>query len=538
MNNLYKEHSKTIRSLAKNAEKGVLEAQFQLHDFYARGKYVEKDDVLSEKYLKMLEDSLSGKFLRLKKISLSNFRRFQSVNIDFDERITVIVGDNGAGKTSFAEAISKIFSWFNNNLEKDDVNGRPIMPSDINVQSTQYAEIAALFQFDKINKFEASLVRTCSGFAGAKSSEVNIIKQFGAMYRKAARNSAVMIPLLSFYSVERSFITLKSELSEKASGETVINRFAALKDALDSSGRLDSFSDIYIEMVNLAEGEETSRVKDLRVQAATLEKTIYDVFEGRQPPENDLFLAKLNEIKKQLSDALKSAPSAKFQRNLKLVNQAIETLVPDVKNLEVDRSSGKARLLVENFGNRVNITQLSQGQKMLVALAGDLARRLVTLNPESDAPLEGHGIVIIDEIDLHLHPRWQQEIVTGLQRTFPNLQLIITTHSPQVLSTVRRNNIRTLELDQSGQVAVSLPFVSTYGEPSGDVLHSVMLVDPQPPIVEKADLLRLTELVDQGYYEEYEAVQLMERLKSVLGESHPQLQRLVRSIRRQEALKG
>jgi predicted ATP-binding protein involved in virulence len=537
MTNPYKEHSKTIRSLIKNAEKGILEAQLQLHEYYAKGKYVDRDETLSKKYLNMLENTLSGKSLRLKTLSLSNFRRFSSINIDFDEKLTVIVGNNGAGKTTLAEAISKIFSWFNNNLERDDVNGRPITTSDINVHATDYAEILALFQLDKLNKFEASLARTCPGFPGSKSSEVSIIKQFGAMYRKAAGNAKIMIPLLSFYSVERSFITLKPEISEKVSGETTSNRFSALKDVLESSGKLDSFSDIYIELVNLAEGEETKEIKDLKTQAATLEKTIHDVFEGRQPPEDDLFLAKLNAIKKQLANKLKSAPSAKFQRHLEFVNQAIETLVPDVKNLEIDRSSGKARLLVENFGNKVNITQLSHGQRMLVALAGDLARRLVTLNPESEAPLKGHGIVIIDEIDLHLHPKWQQEIITGLQRTFPNLQLIITTHSPQVLSTVRRENIRTLEFDATGQVVVSKPLAPTYGEPSGDVLHSVMLVDPQPPIAEKADLLRLTELVDQGLYDEQEATQLMRKLLSVLDEKHPQLLRLQRSIQRQKALK-
>lgn len=154
------------------------------------------------------------------------------------------------------------------------------------------------------------------------------------------------------------------------------------------------------------------------------------------------FLAKLNAMKEQLVCTLESMPSASHQRHLALVNHAIETLVPDVKNLEIDRSSGKARLLVENFGNKVNITQLSQGQKMLVALAGDLARRLTTLNPESDEPLKCHGVVIIDEVELHLHPRWQQEILIGLQRTFPNLQFIVTTHSPQVLSTVDNECIR------------------------------------------------------------------------------------------------
>jgi hypothetical protein len=77
----------------------------------------------------------------------------------------------------------------------------------------------------------------------------------------------------------------------------------------------------------------------------------------------------------------------------------------------------------------------------------------------------------------------------------------------------------------------------TYGEPSGDVLHSVMMVDPLPPVSEKADLQRLTEWVDQGNYQSPEARQLMQGLIAALGEHHPQLQRLQRSIQRQEALK-
>ena len=149
MNNQYKSHSKTIKSLVGKAEKGVLAAQFQLHEYYDKGKYVDRDEAQSQKYLKMLEDSLVGKSIRLKSLSFSNFRRFHSLDISFDEKITVIIGDNGAGKTSFAEALSKIFSWFNNNLEKDDVNGKPITVSDINVSAADYAEITARLQFGR-----------------------------------------------------------------------------------------------------------------------------------------------------------------------------------------------------------------------------------------------------------------------------------------------------------------------------------------------------------------------------------------------------
>ena len=122
-------------------------------------------------------------------------------------------------------------------------------------------------------------------------------------------------------------------------------------------------------------------------------------------------------------------------------------------------------------------------------------------------------------------------------RTFRGTQFIVTTHSPQVLSTVRRENIRIIGPDASGKFIAAPPLAMTYGEPSGDVLQSVMMVDPQPPVLEKADLQRLTEWVDQGGYQTPEAIQLMQSLTATLGEQHPQLQRLQRSIQRQEALK-
>lgn len=538
MTKQHNEHSKAIKSLIQKAEKGILLAQFQLYEYFSKGKYVSKDEELAKKHLQMLESTLARKSIHLKSLQLSEFRRFHSLNINFDEKITVIIGDNGAGKTSIAEAVSKIFSWLNNNLEKNGINGKPIMPIDINVGAVDYAEITGRFQFDKANIFEASLARVVSGFTGSQSSAVSVIKQLGAMYRKTANNAKIIIPLLAYYSVERSCFTFKQEISEKSFGEITSNRFSALKDALEGSGRFDNFSELYIELVNLAEGEVTKEAKDLRVQIATLEELIDDDYKNGRPPTESSLLAKLNAKKDELAGMVGSAPSVRYQKHLDFVNHAIETLVPDVKNLRVDRRSGKVQLLVKNFGIEVNITQLSQGQKTLVALAGDLARRLVTLNPESDNPLHCHGIVIIDEIELHLHPRWQQEILSGLQRTFPNLQFIVTTHSPHVLSTVRRENIRTLELDASGQVVAGQPLAPTYGEPSGDVLHSVMLVDPQPPIAEKADLQRLTELVDQGLHDQLEATQLMHKLLIVLGEQHPQLLRLQRSIQRQKALKG
>nr|WP_290700003.1 retron Ec78 anti-phage system effector ATPase PtuA [Halomonas sp. UBA3074] len=436
MSDYLKEHSKTIRYLVKNAEKGVLEAQFQLYEYYDLGKYVDKDEKLADRYFAMYVNSLSSKKIHLESLKMWMFRRFHSIDISFDEKMTVIIGDNGAGKTSFADAIAKTFSWFNNNIEKDDVNGRLLIEDDVNSASTDFSEVISFFSLGKKNRFEAALARPVIGYTGSKSNDVSIIKRFGRMYRKAACDKRIIIPLLAFYSVDRSNISLKKPSLEKAFDDKERNRFYALKDALDGSGKLDNFSELYIELVNLASGKDTKEIRDLREQISLLERSIYGVYENKTPPDNDPFIAKLNDKKEELSIFLKSLSLTKYQKHLNFVNKAIESLVPSVKNLRVDRSLGRPRIIVDNFGVSVNITQLSQGQKVLVALTGDLARRLVILNPEVDNPLEAHGIVVIDEVELHLHPRWQQDILIGLQKTFPHLQFIVTTHSPQVLSTV------------------------------------------------------------------------------------------------------
>ncbi|OCX69003.1 hypothetical protein A6M27_14520 [Acidithiobacillus thiooxidans] len=188
----------------------------------------------------------------------------------------------------------------------------------------------------------------------------------------------------------------------------------------------------------------------------------------------------------------------------------------------------------------LEVGQLSDGIRNVIAMVGDIAFRAVQLNAHlgARAALETSGIALIDEVDMHLHPSWQQVILKGLREAFPRIQFIVTTHSPQVLSTVRRENIRVLAPNVDGMITANLPLAMTYGEPSGDVLHSVMTVDPQPPVLEKPDLQRLTELVDQGAYASKEAQILMQTLTEALGAQHPQLQRLQRNIQRQSRLNG
>jgi predicted ATP-binding protein involved in virulence len=106
----------------------------------------------------------------------------------------------------------------------------------------------------------------------------------------------------------------------------------------------------------------------------------------------------------------------------------------------------------------------------MLALVGDMARRLSILNPSLHNPNEGAGVVLIDEIDLHLHPRWQREVMGKLAKTFPNCQFVISTHSPQVIGELKPESVVLL---RDGSSSLAIP-QATYGLTSGQVLEEVM----------------------------------------------------------------
>lgn len=103
----------------------------------------------------------------------------------------------------------------------------------------------------------------------------------------------------------------------------------------------------------------------------------------------------------------------------------------------------------------IGILSIVRRRKSVIALVGDLSRRLAIANPKRENPLEGDGIVLIDEIDLHLHPKWQEKIFPALQNTFPNIQFIVSTHAPKVLESVDEN-IKVIRLHEDAETHLVL----------------------------------------------------------------------------------
>lgn len=221
------------------------------------------------------------------------------------------------------------------------------------------------------------------------------------------------------------------------------------------------------------------------------------------------FMSEIGQVIKKNIQRLEQALSNNG-RELKFVTETIEKFIPEYSNLRVTRIP-TPHMLVEKNGETIRLDQLSDGEKNMIAMVGDIARRLSMANPSLNNPLEGDGIVMIDEVDLHLHPKWQQRILVSLEEAFPNIQFIVTTHSPQVLTTVKSKGIQGLVFENHNLEIKKFDF--SLGAKSHELLYEILGVTERPQNIEIVkDLNKYLELVDENLYNDEEAIKLREKL--------------------------
>ncbi len=218
-------------------------------------------------------------------------------------------------------------------------------------------------------------------------------------------------------------------------------------------------------------------------------------------------------------------------RQLEAIRQAIQTLMPGYTNLRVRRSP--LRMTLNKQKQELIIKQLSEGEKCVLALTGDLVRRLAIANPELPNPLEGAAIVLIDEIELHIHPQWQRTIISKLEQTFPNCQFIISSHSPQIISEVKQpgRNVYFLRVTDEGIVANLV--TDAYGKDSNFILEGLMET-PERPAEVKEEIIQLFRFIDDNQLND--ARNLLRHLEKKIGTQEPKLTKAYVLIHRKEIL--
>jgi predicted ATP-binding protein involved in virulence len=199
----------------------------------------------------------------------------------------------------------------------------------------------------------------------------------------------------------------------------------------------------------------------------------------------------------KVQEELAEEDPAAVQRH-RALTRAASRFLPECKNLRA-KTDPKPRLLLEKKRVTLDVRQLSDGERGLLAIVLDLARRLSQANPGLPDPVRnGKGVVLIDELDLHLHPKWQRTIVGQLVRTFPKCQFIATTHSPQIVAAVEPEQV--LLLTDKGVIRPD----RTLGMDSNWILRHIMEADDRPRQSAKA-ISRVEALIRKGEFEKARA---------------------------------
>ncbi|EKO3856533.1 AAA family ATPase [Vibrio harveyi] len=516
--------SKTIRRLISRSEKGDFSASFQLAQSYSEGFSVERDREKVQEYLSICAQQLKENSFRIKSVKLSNYKGFDLVDLDFSDKssTTILVGNNGCGKSSVLEAIQKSLTHLSSRLATKSQNGDLIDEIEIK-KGKDVATVTTVF---KVENQAVNMELKQSSAMSSKKVKGNYteINDICLILRKANEiDPELSLPLFASYTVERANdVTTKDiEDSDEIKDEHIWDKSKAYSKSLSGKADFKLFFRWFKELVE-NNNDSSGLIDELRVKIKAKEDEINspilkDLID-KHPELKYLLDAHLEEIatyKKQLNSMY-----SVDDKSLDVVKEAIYKFLPGFSNLKLQRKP--LDLTLEKNGVQLSVLQLSQGEKTMLALVADIARRLTLLNPQSPSPLDGSGVVLIDEVDLHLHPSWQQQIIQKLETTFNNLQFIVTTHSPQVCHTVDSSAIWLLKDGQKYAAPKGIR-----GAVSSWVLKNLFEVEERPPEDQVTKMLsRYTELVYDDKYDEDDAIELRKLLSRHFGSGYQDLVKL------------
>ena len=417
--------------------------------------------------------------MRLRSVEIDNYRAVKHLKLSLDPRLTVFHGENAQGKTSVLHAIAVGLGLVPTLLP--EVSGIGFLDTDRR-RSARYVRVA-LETTDGI-VWERQKGPVPSNRIGVRSLREKMERIVSA----DEQGEEIDLPIVAFYGADRAAFSVP----QRRSGYRERPRYAALAGALSAGIDFRQF------------------------------------FEWFKAKEDE-------ELRDQKRD-----PKA-VSTELEAVRTAITSMIPGASQPRIE--FGPLRFVVSldtQSGGREDLTldQMGGGYRVVLALAADLARRMAQGNPHRAKPCACEAIVLIDEIDLHLHPAWQQRVLDDLLRTFPNTQFIVSTHSPQVLTSVEPERIVELSRDNGAVIPGYIGGIATYGAEVGDVLALVMGVPNRPKdneFVRKLD--RYRSLVDDDEGESEEARRLRSELDRISPYDHA-MHEADMEIRRRTVLKS
>jgi predicted ATP-binding protein involved in virulence len=442
--------------------------------------------------------------LRVDRLELRNFRCFAECKIELHPQLTVLVAENGRGKTALLDAVGIALGTFVDALT-GSVHFHKFARSDVRLIQGEKGAMQGVVptEFVADGYVSGQQIRWSCALAG-DSRRSRTTRKDAELFSKAAKEflgsnehdvvkrheDQTVLPLVAFYGTGRLWSEHRLTEGKRTTAVAAAGRTVGYTDCLSSSSSFKGMVAWY---------------------------------------EN-----KWNET----HDPRYSTELSKTLPLLTAVQKATRVVLEPTGWCELDWDLEKKSLVVghHDYG-RLPLSALSDGVRNMIALIADIARRCATLNPQlsEDAARLTPGVLLIDEVDMHLHPRWQQLIVELLRKAFPSLQMILTTHSPHVLSTVDADSIRVIRLSE-GRGILEIPAFQTRGVESADILAKVMDVDPVPQVEQARWLTDYRTFVQTGENESPGARDLWDRLVTHFGKEHPVLAE-VETLRRLQEFK-
>lgn len=413
----------------------------------------------------------------LKSMVLRNFRCFSDLEVSFNNKLTVVVGNNGAGKSTVLEAAaiaagtltSAMDGLTNYGIKKSDAHYKCFdLGSNVDVQPQFPVEITAVGNVDGKDISWIRNLNSAKGRGGLASAKE--LTAIAGVYQERMRNGdkELKLPIITYYGTGR----LWGQHREKKDDTFEKNS--------RSNGYIDSF-----------DGAANNKLMMKWFQKMTMQQ----IQRNQEIPEFTAVRMAMEQVFGSITGFL----DVKVQFNLD--TGEIDVIYFDKNNKHVS----------------LPISLLSDGYQCTISLIADIAYRMAILNPQflEKVLTETEGIVLIDEIDLHLHPTWQKRILKDLMDIFPKVQFIVSTHAPEVINSVKSDSIVILKDD-----AVLSAADETYGKDANTILGEIMEVSARPDDIKNL-FEQFYDLLDKGEWSQAEAV--IEQLETEIGNNDAEL---------------
>lgn len=401
----------------------------------------------------------------IRNVKIHNFKILREADVDFKPGMNLLIGINGAGKSTFLQALHVLISWLIARIVSKNGKGRFITNDSI---TTRMPDCRLEITMDNDVSWSLYKQQSTVRVEAKSKSDLSQLNDFVRNYYENNLNEDLQlknVPLFAFYSVDRAVTDVPKYVHH-------IHHLLPV----------DIYSKFDDEKINF--------------------RDFFEWFRDKEDIENEDY----RQLKLEL-----------FQpdRQLQAVRDALSIALPQYSNLRIQRSP--RAIMVDKDGDSFKFDQLSDGEKCYITLIGDIARKIAMANPDMEQPLEASGVVIIDEIDLHLHPSWQQNIISNLTKAFRNVQFIVTTHSPFVVSSTEpteNNQVLTLT---DGNIEPATE--DDYGAEVQDVLLNTFKLDTLRNKEVQGHIDHLWRIISSVGYDESEANREIAWLRNHLSEN-------------------